>query len=78
MCYLPSYIDGARAHSAAHESAAVRISTAGAIAEAVQAFPSQIEPIVNELQKMYADKARLLQPEYDRFVSYLFTFSECS
>lgn len=54
----------------------MRISTAGAIAEAVQAFPAQIEPTVNELQKMYADKARLLQPEYDRFVSCRFTLIE--
>jgi hypothetical protein len=53
----------------AHESSAVRISTAGAIAEAVQQYPAQIEPTVNELQAMYADKARMLQPEYDRFVS---------
>jgi len=55
----------------AHESSAVRISTAGAIAEAVQQYPAQIEPTVNELQAMYADKARMLQPEYDRFVSLL-------
>jgi len=53
----------------AHESSAVRISTAGAIAEAVQQYPARIEPTVNELQAMYADKARMLQPEYDRFVS---------
>jgi len=55
----------------AHESSAVRISCAGAIAEAVQQYPAQIEPTVKELQVMYADKARMLAPEYDRFVSLL-------
>jgi hypothetical protein len=60
----------------AHESAAVRSSTAGALAESVQAYPAQIGPTVTGLQEMFADKARLLQPEFDRFVS-LFQ-SRCS
>jgi HEAT repeat protein len=58
----------------AHESSAVRISTAGALAEAVQAYPAQTEKTVVGLQEMYADKARFLQPEFDRFVSHVREF----
>lgn len=52
-----------------HESAAVRTSCAGALAHAIEQYPGQIEATVTGLQDLYADKARLLQPEYDRFVS---------
>ncbi|ORX39844.1 regulation of translational elongation-related protein [Kockovaella imperatae] len=51
----------------AHETAAVRMSCATAIADAAEQHPSQLEPSVQRLQELYSDKARLLQPEYDRF-----------
>lgn len=52
-----------------HDSPAVRTSCAGALAQAIQQYPGQIEATITGLQEMYVDKARMLQPEYDRFVS---------
>ncbi|EIW69657.1 hypothetical protein TREMEDRAFT_73934 [Tremella mesenterica DSM 1558] len=50
-----------------HDTNAVRISTASALATAAQQFPSQVLPTLDGLQALYADKARELQPEFDRF-----------
>lgn len=56
-----------------HESAAVRLSCASALFDAAEHFPSQVEPTIKGLQETYAEKAKVLQPEYDRFVR----FSAC-
>lgn len=51
----------------AHSSAAVRAGASAALADAAEQFPSQLEPTIVGLQELYVEKAKLLQPEYDRF-----------
>jgi hypothetical protein len=62
--YLPSLLP-----YLAHDSAAVRTSCAGAIAEAAQQYPTQIEATISGLEDLYTEKAKSLGVEYDRFVS---------
>ncbi|ODO11508.1 hypothetical protein I350_00288 [Cryptococcus amylolentus CBS 6273] len=50
-----------------HESAAVRLGTALAVAESAEQYPSQIEPTVQGLEELYVEKAKPLVPEYDQF-----------
>ncbi|KAK4684697.1 hypothetical protein P7C73_g5471, partial [Tremellales sp. Uapishka_1] len=51
----------------AHDSAAVRSSTARALSDAAEHYPSQVQPTVQGLEELYIEKAKTLQPEYDRF-----------
>ncbi|CAK9780191.1 putative regulation of translational elongation-related protein [Cutaneotrichosporon oleaginosum] len=51
----------------AHSSGAVRTGASAALADAVQQYPTQIDATVAGLQNLYAEKAKLLEPEYDRF-----------
>lgn len=52
-----------------HDSAAVRLGTAKALAESADQYPQQVEPTINGLEVLYVEKAKLLVPEYDQFVS---------
>lgn len=52
-----------------HDHSNVRRSAAEAIAAATEQWPSQIEPAVNLLKALYRDKAKVLAPEYDQYVS---------
>lgn len=52
-----------------HENAYVRTSAAAAIAEAAVQWPQTTEKVVNVLQDYYRDKARILAPEFDEYVS---------
>lgn len=54
----------------AHDSAAVRTSCAAALADAAEHYPAQIGPTIKGLEELYVEKAKLLEPEYDRFVSF--------
>ncbi|KAL1405501.1 translational activator of GCN4 [Vanrija albida] len=51
----------------AHSSAAVRVGASAALADAAQQFPVQVQPTVKGLEDLYVEKAKLLQPEFDRF-----------
>ena len=53
----------------AHDSAAIRFSCATALADAAEHYSVQVEPTIQQLQALYVDKAKILEPEYDRFVS---------
>ncbi|KAF9479098.1 ARM repeat-containing protein [Pholiota conissans] len=50
-----------------HDNAYVRSSTAAAIAEAVEQWPSTIEATLSTLQDYYRDKAKVLAPEFDQY-----------
>ncbi|WWD10197.1 hypothetical protein V865_008331 [Kwoniella europaea PYCC6329] len=50
-----------------HGSAAVRLGCARALSEGAEQHPNQVEPTIRGLQELYAEKAKLLVPEYDRF-----------
>nr|ODN81184.1 50S small subunit ribosomal protein L19 [Cryptococcus depauperatus CBS 7841] len=50
-----------------HDSAAVRVCTAKALAEGAEHYPQQVEPTVQGLKDLYVEKAKLLVPEYDQF-----------
>ncbi|WWC61174.1 uncharacterized protein I303_103754 [Kwoniella dejecticola CBS 10117] len=50
-----------------HGSAAVRLGCARALADGAEQYPTQVEPTVQGLRELYAEKAKLLVPEYDRF-----------
>ncbi len=58
-------------HYLGHESASVRLSCASALSDAAEHFSTQIGPTIEGLEALYAEKAKILQPEYDRFVSML-------
>ncbi|KAJ3552008.1 hypothetical protein NM688_g4384 [Phlebia brevispora] len=50
-----------------HENAYVRISTASALADAVEHWPQVITSSLNELQDFYREKAKVLAPEFDQY-----------
>ncbi|KAF7308577.1 TOG domain-containing protein [Mycena chlorophos] len=52
-----------------HDNAYVRSATAAAIAEAVQQWTQTLHATLVSLQDYYRDKAKILAPEFDEFVS---------
>lgn len=52
-----------------HENAYVRASTAVAIAEAVEQIPNTASKVIEGLQAFYREKAKILAPEFDQYVS---------
>ncbi|KAL0955554.1 hypothetical protein HGRIS_001793 [Hohenbuehelia grisea] len=50
-----------------HDNAYVRASVAGAIAEAVEAWPQGLAQVLDDLQAYYREKAKLLAPEFDEY-----------
>jgi hypothetical protein len=52
-----------------HENAYVRTSTAAAIAEAVEQVPQTAKQAIGNLQAFYREKAKILAPEFDQYVS---------
>lgn len=52
-----------------HENAYVRASTAVAIAEAVEQLPNTASKVIEGLQAFYREKAKILAPEFDQYVS---------
>lgn len=55
-----------------HDSVAVRLGTAKALTESSGQYPQQVGPTIKGLEKLYVEKAKLLVPEYDQFVSFNF------
>jgi hypothetical protein len=52
-----------------HQNAYVRHSVAKSLAVAVDQWPQSIGAVVETLQSFYRDKAKILAPEFDQYVS---------
>ncbi|CAL1711997.1 unnamed protein product [Somion occarium] len=50
-----------------HDNAYVRSSSASALADAVEQWPSSISNVLEALQNFYREKAKVLAPEFDQY-----------